>query len=607
MRRFFRVPLVLALLLTISHGAGASVAYGDLNNFDTVNDTGQLCHGFEIELDGIRSTDITYTFDWNHYGAPRIREDSSDPANPKVFVRYESAKNPDGSWAAYTAVPAAPLTPTDGHSCTNTAVNEGCEHFGVGNYGSPTAVRYYWLVDDGAGNLVRGPAVMVASPSWSYAPPAAGAPAQAVAVIPAPVVPIPAGRQFGEPSWVKVIKTTTHDANNVALKDLVSDDTNGDRLADWQNGEPAQVESEWKMLQRNDGVNVAKVEAVGLPDDMGDGSETVTRRYEFYKYAGSPETIDGENGEAMCDEVNPTTDPANPGYLHGIGTQVGVTDRNGVTQYVDCSAQVVVGDYIGAQMVGFDAAAPLGMVDNLQDGEAATPYTPRTVIVGGNTPFAISITAGSLPQGMTIGADDGVLSGTPANGGNFTFTIQATDADNVTASKAYTLKVAGGVVVQHLLSVGKSGTGAGSVTGNGIDCGTTCSVSLIEGSAVALTATAAAGSMFAGWSGACSGTGACTTTMSVDRSVTATFNLLAAQYTLNVAVSGSGTVSSSPKGINCGKQCSKTYPTGTSVTLTAKPAKKHQLLGWSGGGCSGTALTCTVPMSNDQNVRALFN
>ena len=95
--------------------------------------------------------------------------------------------------------------------------------------------------------------------------------------------------------------------------------------------------------------------------------------------------------------------------------------------------------------------------------------------------------------------------------------------------------------------------------------------------------------------------------MSVDRSVTATFNLLAAQYTLNVAVSGSGTVSSSPKGINCGKQCSKTYPTGTSVTLTAKPAKKHQLLGWSGGGCSGTALTCTVPMSNDQNVQALFN
>jgi hypothetical protein len=95
--------------------------------------------------------------------------------------------------------------------------------------------------------------------------------------------------------------------------------------------------------------------------------------------------------------------------------------------------------------------------------------------------------------------------------------------------------------------------------------------------------------------------------MTADKSVTATFNQLAQQYTLVVAVTGSGTVSSSPKGISCGRQCSKAYPTGTSVTLTAKPAKKHQLLGWSGGACSGTAPTCTVPMVSDQNVQAVFN
>src|SRR4030095_5918505 len=41
---------------------------------------------------------------------------------------------------------------------------------------------------------------------------------------------------------------------------------------------------------------------------------------------------------------------------------------------------------------------------------------------------------------------------------------------------------------------------------------------------VTLTATPAAGSTFAGWSGACSGTGSCTVTMSAARSVTATFN-----------------------------------------------------------------------------------
>jgi hypothetical protein len=599
MKWMTRLPLVLALLMLGAHGAGASTVYGDLNNFDVVNDTGQECHGFEIELDDVLSTDITYTYDWNHYGAPRIRQDDSDPAHPKVFIRYESAKASNGTWAAYTAVPAAPLSPTDGHSCTNPSVNQGCEHFGVGNYGSPTAARYHWLVDDGAGNLVRGPAVLVATPSWTYAAPALGQPAQVVAVIPAPVVPQPVVKRFGEPSWVKVIKTTTHNANRIALVDLASDDdANG--FPKWQNNEPAEVETEWRLLQTNDGANVAKAEVQGLPDDMGDGNDIVTRRYEFYKYAGGIDTIDGERGEAMCDEVAPDN-------LHGIGNQVGVTDANGVTQYVDCSAQVVVGEYVGAQMAGFDAVVPLGLVDHLQDGEASIAYTPRTVVIGGNSPFAISISGGSLPQGLQIDSQDGVLFGTPANGGNFSFTVEATDADNITVSKAYTMKVVGGVVAQRQLSVGKSGSGTGSVTGSGIDCGATCTVSLVEGTAVSLTATPAAGSAFAGWSGACIGTGACTTTMSVARLVTATFAPAPQQYTLSVTRSGSGTVISSPKGISCGTQCTKTFPTGTNVTLTAKPARNHQFLGWSGGGCSGTSLKCTVPMLLDRNVQAVFN
>ena len=444
------VPIVLALSALGLRDAGASTAYGDLNNFDAVNDTGVQCHGFEIELDDIHSTDITYTYDWNHYGPPRIREDNTDPAHPKVFVRYESTKNSDGTWAAFTAIPVAPIGPTGGHSCTNPAVNEGCEHFGVGNYGAPTAVQYFWLIDDGSGNLVRGPAVMVASPVWNYAPPAGGQPAQVVAVIPAPVVPIPVAKQFGDPSWVKVIKTTTHNANKIVLQDLISDDKDGDHLADWQNQEPAEVESEWKMLQTNDGAKPAKAEVQGLPDDMGDGSETVTRRYEFYKYAGAPDTLDGETGEAMCDEVNPTNDPADPNYLHGVGNAVAVTDANGGTYFVDCSAQIVVGDYIGAQMAGFDAAAPLGLVDNIQDGELLQAYTPRTVVVGGNTPFTIAIT-GNFPGGLSIGSADGVLAGIPTTSGPFAFTLEATDADNVKVSKSYTMTIAANSVAPPAL------------------------------------------------------------------------------------------------------------------------------------------------------------
>ncbi len=227
-----RLLSVLSIAMAITafppYDVGAQTIIGDLNNFDTLNDTGQICYGFEIEIDGIHSTDITYTFDWNHYGVPKIREDNTDPAHPKVFVRYESTKDANGHWGANGSFtnPAIPtITPPAGHTCTDTSVNEGCEHFGVGYYGAPTTIKYNWLVDGGAGTLVYfGSPVSVATPTWTYTPPAPAQPAQVVAAIPAPVVPIPAGKQFGEPSWVKVIKTTTHNANHVELRDLISDD-----------------------------------------------------------------------------------------------------------------------------------------------------------------------------------------------------------------------------------------------------------------------------------------------------------------------------------------------------------------------------------------------
>ena len=80
--------------------------------------------------------------------------------------------------------------------------------------------------------------------------------------------------------------------------------------------------------------------------------------------------------------------------------------------------------------------------------------------------------------------------------------------------------------VSYSLSVSKSGTGSGTVTSNpaGINCGTTCSAGYSGGTQITLTATASAGSTFAGWSGACSGTGGCTVTMDSAKSVSASFN-----------------------------------------------------------------------------------
>jgi hypothetical protein len=74
---------------------------------------------------------------------------------------------------------------------------------------------------------------------------------------------------------------------------------------------------------------------------------------------------------------------------------------------------------------------------------------------------------------------------------------------------------------------------------------------------------------------------------------------------LTVARSGSGTVASSPAGISCGSTCSATFPSGTSLTLTATPAAGSVFTGWSGAGCSGTG-TCVLMLTTATTVSATF-
>jgi hypothetical protein len=95
--------------------------------------------------------------------------------------------------------------------------------------------------------------------------------------------------------------------------------------------------------------------------------------------------------------------------------------------------------------------------------------------------------------------------------------------------------------------------------------------------------------------------------MNAATSVTATFDLQAAGNTLTVVKSGTGTgtVTSSPAGINCGNDCSETYSKVTKVKLTAKADASSTFSGWSGGGCSGTK-TCTVAVNGAVSVTADF-
>src|SRR5439155_1484187 len=113
--------------------------------------------------------------------------------------------------------------------------------------------------------------------------------------------------------------------------------------------------------------------------------------------------------------------------------------------------------------------------------------------------------------------------------------------------------------LQHLdvptfsLTVTMAGSGTGTVVSDvgPINCPGSCSSTQAQGTTMTLTATAASGSRFNGWSGACTGTGNCVVTFDAAKSVTATF-ALQTPLTVNVDASrASGTVLRQPAGINC--------------------------------------------------------
>ncbi|HEY3276747.1 MAG TPA: S8 family serine peptidase [Syntrophorhabdaceae bacterium] len=162
------------------------------------------------------------------------------------------------------------------------------------------------------------------------------------------------------------------------------------------------------------------------------------------------------------------------------------------------------------------------------------------------------------------------------------------------------------------LTVTKPGPGAGTVSSSpsGIDCGSTCAGGFAPGTAVTLTPTAASGSAFAYWTGACSGAlPACTATMTADTSVAAVFyptnnKKFRLGVTKRRTSAGDGTVTSSDTMINCGSTCAKNYYPGAPVTLTAVATGNAVFTGWSGP-CSGTG-TCSVTMDAAKPVTANF-
>ena len=147
------------------------------------------------------------------------------------------------------------------------------------------------------------------------------------------------------------------------------------------------------------------------------------------------------------------------------------------------------------------------------------------------------------------------------------------------------------------LAVERSGTGGGTFSSSpsGIACGSDCS-QLFSGD-VELEVMPEPGSTVSAWSLAdCTGLRCMVPRSSPERTVTAVFQP-AAGRPIYVRRDGSGTITSSPPGIDCGTTCANVI--AGEVTLTANPPAGAVFMGWSDPAC-GTSLTCVIPDGGDR-------
>lgn len=292
-------------------------------------------------------------------------------------------------------------------------------------------------------------------------------------------------------------------------------------------------------------------------------------------------TLEVEPGTAVTLSVQPEPGATFEGWTGGCG-------GSDVACQLVVDADVTIGAAFGVQN---------HTVTVTKSGGGTGTVTGSGINCGGTCEVAV-------PHGTTVS-----LSATPSGTGAF-----AGWGGGCSGPDACTITVTGDVTVNaafieqsFTLVVARAGLGSGTVTSNiaGIACGSDCDEPYTSGQQVTLTAVADASSVFTGFTGSgCSGTGPCVVTIGPTNVVTANFVLK--QYTLAVTTTGTGTgrVTSTPSGINCGTSCDASYDHGTNVTLSPAAAIGSTFTGWAGA-CTGTGA-CVVAMTQARSVTARF-
>jgi hypothetical protein len=213
--------------------------------------------------------------------------------------------------------------------------------------------------------------------------------------------------------------------------------------------------------------------------------------------------------------------------------------------------------------------------------------------------------AGAYSQGIDVGNMTSYTVSNLIEGKTYYFAVTAYNAGGYQSIYSNEVFKEVGILMpppQYALVILNPGPGQGAVLGPGINCGDTCLAVYNPDTVVSLSATAASGSTFDGWSGGgCSGTGLCTITMNANTDITANFKTSSVvSYYITASVSGrGGTIF--PAGTSF-------INSGNSITFSITPATGYSVANVAVDGISiGTVNSYTLSkIAANHTINATF-
>ncbi|MBK8051354.1 MAG: Ig-like domain repeat protein [Anaerolineales bacterium] len=292
----------------------------------------------------------------------------------------------------------------------------------------------------------------------------------------------------------------------------------------------------------------------------------------------------------------------------GTGAGAVTSDPAGIDCGIACVARFDPNTFIT-----LTATPPISSTFAGWSGDAGGTTNPLTVTLNGDKAITATFTLKTYVITPTAEANGSITPSTPQRvnyGADQVFTIAAdphyhvidvaADSVSVGAVDSYTFTnvtadhiiTASFAIDSHSLSLGKAGSGDGTVAndpaGSRFDYGTV----------VTITATPLISSTFTGWSGDATGaTSPLTVTIDSDKAITATFARNGYPLTLGMVGTGGGALANDPAG--------SVFDYGTVVTVTATPYISSTFTGWSGD-ATGATNPLVVTMDVTRAITASF-